>query len=108
MGFEQTTYTFREDAGIVDACVAFFQPDEIDSRVFVELTGSTTDGSADGESNDANKLIRHLHNKVVDIQSEWIIMSWCTHFSNETLVPFTSYTILTSHSDPIRDFFMIV
>ena len=53
VGFEQTTYTFREDAGTVDACVAFLQPDEIDSRVFVELTGSTTDGSADGESNDA-------------------------------------------------------
>ena len=52
-----------------------------------------------------NKLIRHLHNKVVDIQSEWIIMSWCTHFSNETLVPFTSYTILTSHMQwPNRDF----
>ena len=53
MGFEQTTYTFREDAGTVDACVAFFQPEEIDSRVFVELIGSTTDGSADGENNDA-------------------------------------------------------
>ena len=52
MGFEQTTYTFREDAGTVDACVRFFQPDEIDSRVFVELVGSTTVGSADGENND--------------------------------------------------------
>ena len=51
MGFEQTTYTFREDAGVVDVCTAFLQPAVIDQDVFVDLLGSTTDGSADGENN---------------------------------------------------------
>ena len=50
VGFEQTTYTFREDAGTVDVCVTFFQPDEIDSNILVDLLGSTTDGSADSAS----------------------------------------------------------
>ena len=49
MGFEQPTYTFEEDAGTVDVCVAFLEPAEIDSNVFVDLLGSTTDGTADGE-----------------------------------------------------------
>ena len=49
VGFEQTTYTFREDAGTVDVCTAFLQPAEIDQNVFVDLLGSTTNGSADGE-----------------------------------------------------------
>ena len=51
VGFEQTTYTFREDAGVVDVCTAFLQPAVIDQDVFVDLLGSTTDGSADGENN---------------------------------------------------------
>ena len=50
VGFEQTTYTFSEDEGVVDVCTAFLQPAEIDSNVFVDLLGSTTDGSADGEN----------------------------------------------------------
>ena len=50
VGFEQTTYTFREDAGTVDVCTAFLQPAEIDQDVFVDLLGSTTNGSADGEN----------------------------------------------------------
>ena len=50
VGFEQTTYTFREDAGMVDVCVTFFQPAEIDSDILVDLLGSTSDGSAIGES----------------------------------------------------------
>ena len=50
VGFEQTTYTFREDAGTVDVCVTFFQPDEIASNILVDLLGSTTDGSADSAS----------------------------------------------------------
>ena len=51
VGFEQTTYTFSEDAGTVDVCTAFLQPPEIDQLVFVDLLGSTTNGSADGENN---------------------------------------------------------
>ena len=50
VGFEQTTYTFREDVGTVDVCVTFFQPDEIASNILVDLLGSTTDGSADSAS----------------------------------------------------------
>ena len=49
VGFEQPTYTFEEDAGMVDVCVGFLQPTEIDSRVRVNLLGSTTDGTAAGE-----------------------------------------------------------
>ena len=49
VGFEQPTYTFEEDAGTVDVCVAFLQPKEIDPRVRVHLLGSTTDGTAAGE-----------------------------------------------------------
>ena len=44
VGFEQPTYTFEEDAGVVDVCVAFLQPKKIDPRVCVHLLGSTTDG----------------------------------------------------------------
>ena len=50
VGFEQTTYTFREDAGMVDVCVTFLQPAEIDSEILVDLLGSTSDDSAIGES----------------------------------------------------------
>ena len=49
VGFEQPTYTFQEDAGMVDVCVAFLQPEEIDSNIHVDLLGSTTDGTAAGE-----------------------------------------------------------
>ena len=49
VGFEQPTYTFQEDAGMVDVCVAFLQPKEIDSSIRVNLLGSTTDGTAAGE-----------------------------------------------------------
>ena len=49
VGFEQPTYTFEEDAGVVDVCVAFLHPVEIDSSIHVHLLGSTTDGTADGE-----------------------------------------------------------
>ena len=49
VGFEQPTYTFEEDAGMVDVCVGFLQPTEIDSSVRVNLLGSTTDGTAAGE-----------------------------------------------------------
>ena len=54
VGFEQTTYTFREDAGTVDVCTAFLQPAEIDQNVFVDLLGSTTNGSADGEKTNSH------------------------------------------------------
>jgi len=49
VGFEQTTYTFAEDAGTVEVCTRYFQPSQIDSRVVVELLGTTTPDSADGE-----------------------------------------------------------
>ena len=49
VGFEQTAYTFAEDAGTVEVCTRFFQPSQIDSRVVVELLGTTTPDTADGE-----------------------------------------------------------
>jgi len=49
VGFEQTTYTFAEDSGTVEVCTRFFQPSQIDSRVVVELLGTTTPDTADGE-----------------------------------------------------------
>jgi len=49
VGFEQTTYTFAEDAGTVEVCTRYFQPSQIDSRVVVELLGTTTPDTADGE-----------------------------------------------------------
>ena len=58
VGFEQTTYTFREDAGMVDLCTTFLQPAEIDQNVFVDLLGSTTNGSADGEKISSNTQAR--------------------------------------------------
>ena len=50
MGFEQTTYTFAEDAGTVEVCTMYFQPDQIDSRVVVELLATTTPDTAGGEN----------------------------------------------------------
>jgi len=50
VGFEQTTYTFAEDAGNVEVCTRFFQPDQIDSRVVVELVGTTTPDTAGSEN----------------------------------------------------------
>ena len=59
VGFEQTTYTFREDAGMVDACTTFLQPAQVEiQNVFVELLGSTTNGSADGEKINSNTQAR--------------------------------------------------
>ena len=49
VGFEQPTYTFEEDAGTVEVCVAFLHPAEIDPSIRVTLLGSTTDGTAAGE-----------------------------------------------------------
>ena len=49
MGFEQPTYTFEEDAGIVNLCVTFLQPADVDPSIFVDLLKSTTDGTAVGE-----------------------------------------------------------
>ena len=51
VGFEQPTYTFEEDAGMVDVCIGFLQPKEIDSTIIIGLLGSTTDGTAAGECN---------------------------------------------------------
>jgi len=56
VGFEQTTYTFAEDAGIIEVCTRFFQPDQIDPRVAVELLGITTPDTADSE----NTLVLYL------------------------------------------------
>ena len=96
VGFEQTTYTFREDAGTVDVCTAFLQPAEIDQDVFVDLLGSTTDGSADGEN---NYIVICRLEEVVGIQSEWIFNNVMVHtyvgmkhwYTNKP--PYTSYTI---------------
>ena len=49
VGFEQPTYTFEEDAGIVKLCVAFLQPADIDPSIFVDLLRSTTNGTAVGK-----------------------------------------------------------
>ena len=49
VGFEQPTYTFEEDAGIVNLCVTFLQPADVDPSIFVDLLRSTTDGTAVGE-----------------------------------------------------------
>jgi len=60
VGFEQTTYTFAEDAGNIEVCTRYFQPSQIDSRVVVELQGTTTPDTADGEIislNDGTKLL---------------------------------------------------
>ena len=51
VGFKQPTYTFEEDAGVVDVCVAFLQPKDIDSTIIIDLLGSTTDGTTAGECN---------------------------------------------------------
>ena len=99
VGFEQTTYTFREDAGTVDVCTAFLQPAEIDSDILVDLLGSTTNGSADGENNYINKIVIRRLEEVVDIQSEWIFNNVMVHtylgmkhwYTNK--LPYTSYTI---------------
>ena len=52
VGFEQTTYTFAEDAGTVRVCTRYFQPNltQIDEDILIELLGVATADTANGES----------------------------------------------------------
>ena len=50
LGFEQTVYTFTEDVGTAVVCTRISQPNQTDSRVVVELLGTVTPDTADGEN----------------------------------------------------------
>ena len=58
MGFEQTTYTFAEDAGTVRVCTRYFQPNltQIDEDILIDLVGATTPDTANGESINSHML----------------------------------------------------
>lgn len=53
VGFEQTTYTFEEDAGTVEVCAAFLHPSDpsqIAPNVFIDLCAFLSNVTVDGKS----------------------------------------------------------